>query len=816
MIGSRIARRVWTSFLRVGCASLVRGMWDSIRKLLFPCRVPIITQMSRLECGAACLAVILNFHGRKTRISECRECLGVGTDGVTAHIIAKEARRFGLRVRAYSVSLNDFKYLPLPAIAHWNFNHFVVVERWSPKRVVIVDPAVGRRKLTAAEFDEGFTGAVLTFEPGVQFEKRGATGSPLWPQFLKGLLQVPGTPGVLMQIFGASIILQALGLSMPLFTKVVVDQVLPRQITDIMGILAVGMLTLILAQMAATYLRSALLMRLKERLDPQMMLNFFEHVFTLPYQFFQTRSIGDLLMRLRSNSTIREVLTVQTTAAVLDSMLIIGYLGILLTIQPVFGFIALALGTAQILLLLVTTPKMREVMRHDLAAQSASQSYIVEALSGIATLKASGTEDRALNRWSNLYFKELGISLQRDHLAVLIEAAQAVLRTLSPLVLLWVGAMFVLNGQMSLGTMLAINVLAISFLTPLASLVRSGQTLPLVASHLERIGDVLEAEPEQDLRSVRNAPRLSGSIELKNVHFRYSADSVIVLHSISLSIEPGQKVALVGPTGSGKSTLAKICMGLYPSTNGEVFYDGLPLQSLRYQSIRSQFGVVMQDPFLFSGSVRENIAFNDPTLPMEAIVRAAKLAAIHDEITQMPMEYETMVGEGGARLSGGQLQRIALARALANKPVILILDEATSHLDAVTEGLVDYNLSQLSCTRIVIAHRLSTVRNADLICVLKEGRIVERGTHPDLLALKGLYAELVHSQLEDDTDNSPNSPGLTALAGSSNGHRSSQALLPGSRELVQISDKGGRDGFTDLDTAAQQKKSGGPGMAHPI
>jgi ABC-type bacteriocin/lantibiotic exporter with double-glycine peptidase domain len=395
---------------------------------------------------------------------------------------------------------------------------------------------------------------------------------------------------------------------------------------------------------------------------------------------------------------------------------------------------------------------MREMIGRDLAAQADSESYTVEALSGIATLKASGTEDRALDRWSNLYFKELEISLRRDHLVVLLEAAQTMLRTLSPLVLLWVGAMFVLNGQMSLGTMLAINVLAVSFLTPLASLVRSGQILPMVAAYLERIADVLEAEPEQDLGSVRDAPRLSGRIELRNIDFRYSLNEPLILQGISMAIEPGQKVALVGPTGSGKSTLAKLCMGLYPPTNGEVFYDDMPIQSWRYQSLRSQFGVVMQDPFLFSGSVRENIAFNDPTLSLEVIVRAAKLAAIQDEITQMPMGYETMVGEGGARLSGGQIQRIALARALAHRPVILILDEATSHLDTVTEKLVDYNLSQLSCTRIVIAHRLSTIRNADMIYVLKEGRIVERGTHADLLALKGFYTELVHSQLEDDVD----------------------------------------------------------------
>ena len=799
MIGSRITGRVWTSFPRVGCGPLVRGMLDSIRKLLFPRRVPIITQMSSLECGAACLAMILNFYGRKTRISECREYLGAGTDGVKADTIAKEARRFGLRVRAYSVSLGDFKYIPLPAIVHWNFNHFIVVERWSPKHIVIIDPALGRRHLTSAEFDEGFTGVVLTFEPGVQFQKRAATGKSMGRQILKGLLRTPGTPVTLLQILGASVVLQALGLTMPLFTKVIVDQVLPRQMTDIMAILALGMLLLVLTQMAAAYLRSALLMRLKAHLDPQMMLNFFEHVFTLPYQFFQTRASGDLLMRLTSNSTVRETLTIQTSSAVLDAVMVIGYLAILLTIQPVFGLIALVLGTAQVLLLLVSTPKMREMIGRSLAAQADSQSCTVEALSGIATLKASGTEDRALDRWSNLYFKELGMSLRRDHLAVLLEAPQTMLRTLSPLVLLWVGAMFVLNGQMSLGTMLAINLLATSFLTPLASLVRSGQTFPLVAANLERIADVLEAEPEQDLRSVRNAPRLTGMIEVKNIDFRHSGNSPLILQAISMTIEPGQKVALVGPTGSGKSTLANLCMGLYPPSNGEVFYDGMLLQSLRYQSLRSQLGVVMQDPFLFSGSIRQNIAFNDPAMSLESVVKAAKLAAIHDEITQMPMGYETLVGEGGARLSGGQLQRIALARALAHNPRILILDEATSHLDALTERLVDHNLSQISCTRIVIAHRLSTVRNADQICVLKDGRIVEQGTHAELLALQGCYAELVHSQLEDDTDDLPGCPALTI---SSNGHRSSQA----GRELMQIADKGGRNEINRLDTPVSVKE----------
>jgi ATP-binding cassette, subfamily B, bacterial len=779
---ARIARRAWPSFPRIGFRSQMRGIWASVRKFLFPRRVPLITQMSQFECGSACLAMILSFHGRKTRVSECREYLGAGTDGVKADIIAKEARRFGLRVRAYSVPLGDFQYLPLPAIVHWNFNHFVVVEHWSPKRILIADPALGRRKLTPAEFDEGFTGVALTFEPGVQFQTRRTTGKSMW-RHIFGLLRTPGTPGILLQILGASLILQALGLTLPLFTKVIVDEVLPRQITDIMAILAGGMLVLIVTQMAATYLRSALLMRLKARLDPQMMLNFFEHVFTLPYLFFQTRPSGDLLMRLTSNSTIREVLTIQTSSVVLDAAMVFGYLAILLTIQPVFGLIALVLGMVQILLLLVTTPMMRERIGRDLAAQADAESYTVEVLSGIATLKASGTEDRALDRWTNLYFKELGISLRRDHLTVVIETVYTMLHTLSPLVLLWVGAMFVLNGQMSLGTMLALSVLATSFLTPLASLVRSGQALPMVAANLERVADVLEAEPEQDLGSVRDAPRLSGRIELKDIDFRYSLNSPMVLQDISMTVEPGQKVALVGPTGSGKSTLAKLCMGLYPPTNGEVFYDGLPLKSLRYPSLRSQFGVVMQDPSLFSGSIRQSIAFKDPGMSLEAVVQAAQVAAIHDEILQMPMGYETAVGEGGTRLSGGQIQRIALARALAHQPIVLVLDEATSHLDALTERLVDQNLSRLSCTRIVIAHRLSTIRNADRIYVLQDGRIIEQGSHAELLALKGCYAELVHSQLEDDTEDFSVK---AALVVSTNGHESSPATFQAAGGLRQI------------------------------
>jgi ABC-type bacteriocin/lantibiotic exporter with double-glycine peptidase domain len=330
----------------------------------------------------------------------------------------------------------------------------------------------------------------------------------------------------------------------------------------------------------------------------------------------------------------------------------------------------------------------------------------------------------------------------------MVDTAMMGLRTFSPLLLLWLGAWQVLNGAMSLGTMLALNALAAAFLMPLASLVTNGQRVQVVGAYLERIADVLDAEPEQDLQAVQATPPLTGQIELKQVSFGYAPNAPLVLRDVSVTIEPGQKVAIVGRSGSGKSTLAKVLLGLYTPTEGAILYDGMPLQQLNYRTLRSQCGVVLQDAFLFSGSIRQNIAFNDPTLSLDHVVHAAQLAAIHDEILGMPMAYETLVAEGGSGLSGGQRQRLSLARSLAHQPTILLLDEATSHLDVVTENLVDQNLSQLACTRIVIAHRLSTVRNADLILVVENGMIMEQGTHGELLAREGHYATLVHTQDE--------------------------------------------------------------------
>lgn len=719
-------------------------------------RVPVIQQLSAVECGAACLAMILSYHGRETSVAGCRDKCSPGRDGVSALAIAEAARAFGLRVKAYTLEPKNFHHLRLPVVVHWEFNHFVVVEKWSAQGVEIVDPASGRRALSAAEFDAGFTGVALTFEPGVGFEKRGRPRAAFGRNYLRSILLLPGTRGTILQIILASLFLQLIGLSLPLLTKLVVDRIVPFQLSDLMTVLAVGVVLIVAAQSVMSFLRHSLLIYMRARLDTHLMLNFFEHLLALPFSFFQKRTSGDLLMRLSSNGFIREVLTNNTLSIFLDGSFVLLYLLILLYVSPWFGAIVAGLGLLQILLVLGTRRRMTQLMQKELAAKATEQGYLFEAVSGISLLKASGTEDRAFDRWTDLYYDQLNVSLERSRLSVLIDTAMGMLRVISPLFLLWLGTVQVLEGRLSLGTMLALNTLAALFLAPITTLVMNAQQLLLAGAHLERVGDVLEAAPEQQPRDDYVELTLTGRIEARNLSFQYEPSAPLVLRDINVSIEPGQKVALVGSTGSGKSTLAMLLLGLYQPTHGEITYDGVPLQKFNYRTLRRQTGVVLQEPFLFSGSILQNIALKGSDITFERVAEVATLAGLHEEVKQMPLGYETFISERGTTLSGGQRQRLALARALAHRPSILVLDEATSHLDVEKEAEVDENLSQFPCTRVVIAHRLSTVRNADQILVLDGGRLIEHGTHEELMAKAGRYCALVRRQLKGESDSPSN------------------------------------------------------------
>lgn len=711
--------------------------------------------MSALECGAACLAMILSYHGRPTRVSECRERCEPGRDGLTALALAQAARSYGLRVRAFSLEPEHLNRVSLPSIAHWNFNHFVVIERVSARYVEIVDPARGRQKLSPQAFSDSFTGVVLTFEPGVQFDSQSHVQQTPWLAYLRHYIGV--YRGVLSQILLVSLILQILGLVIPFFTRLLVDQVIPFHSIDRMNILAVGMIVWVLTQTTAGALRSLLLLYLQVRLDSQVMMDFFEHLLHLPLKFFQQRTSGDLLMRLSSSTFIRDLLSGQSISLLLDGLFVIVYLGVLLNQSPRFAAIVFGVAVVQGIFILVTTPHSKRLTEQQLVTQAISQSYLIEVLNGIATVKAAGAEERALEHWSRLFSNNVSTSLKMNYFSVLVNNALAILKYFSVFGLLWIGTYQVLNGEISLGTMLALNTMATAFLTPFGSLITSLQQIQISRATFERLVDVLQEAPEQALQTVKTAPLLTGQIELRRVNFRYNPHTSWILKDISLQIHPGQKIALVGQTGSGKSTFAKLLLGLYSQrqkddhelddqTCGSILYDGLPIESLNYRTLRSQIGVVLQESFLFSGSIRDNITFNDPSLTFEQITAAARIAAIHNEIVQMPMGYETRISEGGLELSGGQRQRISIARALVRQPAILILDEATSHLDTVTEKSVYQNLDQLGCTQIVIAHRLSTIVNADMIVVFDQGQIAACGQHNELMATSEIYAALFSTQ----------------------------------------------------------------------
>lgn len=709
-------------------------------------RVHELRQMSAVECGACCLAMILNYYGCTVGVSDVQERCGVGRDGLSALAIVKAARQYGLRVRSVSLKKNDFRFITLPAIAHWEFNHFIVVERYSSRYIDIIDPATGRRRLSYAEFEESFTGILMMLEPGANFDRQASTRTlSLWT-YLRSL---PNMQGVVAQIIGISLLLQIFGLGVPLLTQTIIDYIIPTRANHLLIMLGICMLFLIMMQSVMKLLRVSLLLYLQTRIDAQMMLHFLEHLLSLSYRFFQMRLNGDLLARTESNSAIRDLLTSQIISTLLDGSSVIIYLIVLIMQSKLFAGVTVVIGAIQVGLLLTTASAIRRLTMRDLIAQGKTQGYLNEVLAGIATVKAAGAEQRALAHWTNLFFDELNISNQRNYLQAIVGIAFEILQFLSPLLLLWIGAMQVISGTMSVGSMLALSTLAVSFLGPLSSLASSGQKLQIAHAHFDRLADVLGSEPEQDLQQVQLPPKLKGNLELRHVSFQYDPNTSPVLNDIVVRIRPGQKVALVGKTGSGKSTLGKLLIGLIIPTKGEILYDGIPLQKLNYQEVRRQFGVVLQESFVFSGSVRENIAFNNPDMDMQQITRVAKAAALHEDIEKMPMGYETLLSEGGSVFSGGQRQRLALARALANNPALVLLDEATSALDVETERAVEQSLNSLSCTQIVIAHRLSTIRNADLILVLDQGRIVEQGTHYRLLQRGGFYAHLIAVQMEN-------------------------------------------------------------------
>jgi ATP-binding cassette subfamily B protein len=729
--------------------SLVWATIKSLLRCLRPNKVPVILQRGINGSADACIAMIVGYYDRKKSASVYRESVDIGRDGLTKSELVAVTRSLGLRGKSISLR-NAREGAKLPAIVQCRNNQFVVIEGWTSKHVKIIDPSIGRRRMTMTEFEDICASDLLCLKPGARFAQTEAPNGVSWKYYLAYIWRnyIASTllrPQVIIQILGLWLALQVLGLTLPLFTIIIVDTVIPFQISDIMLLLGVSMIFIICIHLGTMYLRVALMSYIQTRVYANLLMSLLRHLFSLPLRFFLSRTNGDLLMRAEIAWKLRDLLTTHILSVLIHGALVIGFLAYLLIKIPYFGLLVLSLGLTQIVLLLATAGLVNELSQSLYAAKAMTQSYLNETFAGIATLKASGGEQQAFSNWFILFNDQVKIELKRGFIGSVIDMVMTALRTLSPLVLLWVGAFQVLNGTTSVGTMLAQNALAISFLSWLTSMVGSLQQMQEIPTYVDRLADVLEEKPEQPASMPQIALKLSGYMEMRNVSFRYNATSPYILRDISFVIKPGQKVGVVGCSGAGKSTIIKLLLGIYSPSSGEIFYDSIPLEKLDYCSLRRQCGVVLQEAFMLNNTIKYNIIFNRQSDSANEVIKAARLAGIHEDIERMPNKYDTMVNEGGSGLSGGQRQRISLARALFHHPTVLFLDEATSHLDEPTEQIVDQNLDRLSCTRVIVAHRLSTVRNADLILVLKNGYLAEQGTHDDLVALGGDYAKLAGS-----------------------------------------------------------------------
>lgn len=710
-------------------------------------RTPTVLQMEAVECGAASLAMVLAHYGRHVPLEELRIACGVSRDGSRASNLLKAARSYGLQAKGMQMEPGALADVQAPAVLFWEFNHYVVYDgaarRFGRRGVYVNDPDKGRRFVATEDFDTSFTGVVLVFEPGEDFRRGGRK-----PGVLGAIpARMRGTTGTLVAALLASLLLVAVGAAVPALSRTYIDMFLIGNQTSLLGPLFASMAAMVALTAVLTGLQQANLLRGRIISSTLSSARFLRHLLRLPVTFFSQRSPADLVQRLQSNDTVAETLARDLAAAGVDGIVVILYAFLLWTYDPQLTVVGVGIALLNVVAMRIVI-RLRSTHTQKLRADSArltNTSYT--GLQLIETMKATGGENGFFRRWAGQHATTLEEQQRLGVPSAVLSVVAPTLATLNSALILWIGGLRAVEGHISIGLLVAFQALVTRFTAPITRLNGVAGRIQDFAADVARLKDV-ESFPVDSLYS-RDEPtastrRLTGHVELENITFGYSPLDKPLLNGFSLSVGPGRQVALVGGSGSGKSTVSRLISGLYSPWEGAISIDGQRLEAIPRSALAASVSFVDQDVFLFEGTVRDNVALWDPSIPDDAVITALQDAALYEDvIARRPDGIHTRVEQDGRNFSGGQRQRLEIARALVRRPSILVLDEVTSALDAETEQIIMDNLRRRGCACVVIAHRLSTVRDSDEIVVLDHGVIVERGRHEELVLAQGPYAELV-------------------------------------------------------------------------
>lgn len=725
-----------------------------------------IKQHDLTDCGAACLATICKQNGYKIGITKIREVAGTDKQGTNAYGVIKAAEQLGFSAKGVKGNKEAFfSEFPLPCIAHvivdGSLLHYVVIHKITKKQVIIADPGVGIVKLTPEEFfgeihEEGkppqyqWSGVLILLIKNETF-KKGDETKGLFSRFFHLLLP---QKKLLVHIFVASMLYTILGILGAFYFKEMIDSILPDGLKKTLMTLSVGVILLNIFKVLLQAFRSHLLLYLSQKLDIALLLGYYRHVMELPMNFFGTRKVGEIISRFNDAGQVRDAISGATLTIMIDTIMAIAG-AIILYIQnaKLFG-IAIIIVILYIIIVFVFNKWYERLNRKQMEANAQLTSYMVESLNGIQTVKAYNAE-RKTNYETETRFVKLLRSIFNLYWVSNVQTSLKVLvELIGGVVILWVGGISVINGEMTIGALITFNSLLAYFLEPVKNLINLQPQMQTAVVAADRLGEILDLEAEKTEKEHRKMipSSLAGDIEIRNLDFRYGTRK-LVLEDINLKIEKGQKIAFVGESGSGKTTLSKLLLHLYSAEKGDILINGNNIEDIQLECLREKIAYIPQETFLFSGTIYENLTLGIDDATMDDVIKASKMAQAHDFINELPLRYETMLEENGANLSGGQRQRLAIARAMLKKPDILILDEATSNLDSITEKALDKTINEFAkeMTTIFIAHRLSTIKNCDKIYVLEKGKIIEGGTHKQLIEMGGKYAGLVKQQSLDET-----------------------------------------------------------------